>query len=124
MLLSQTEIQQVQSLVKLSFPHFSGWEFSNEINENYSGFAIWGCFQLGGSEFGSTRFFVTFDKDEDVWQGHLTVGMHSFWWSSTDEEDARLMSTSGFASLNDAITEFKKKVMPLCSALLVMDVSR
>ena len=122
MLLSQKEIQESQSLLQSVFPQFAEWKFSNELNDSYDGFCIWGRFQIDHSEYSSTRFFITFDKFTDERQGHLTVGMHNYWWSSTDEEDARLLSTDTCATLDRAIVELKKQIGKVSSAPLGVEM--
>jgi hypothetical protein len=68
------------------------------------------------------RFYVTFDRFFGNWSGHLTVGMHSYYWSSTDEDDARLLTSGTFETLDEAIVDLKKQIARLSSVLLGVDV--
>ena len=43
-IISPSEIQRSLRQAQAAFPHFSDWEHNNEVNESYSGFALWGEF--------------------------------------------------------------------------------
>ena len=53
------------------------------------------------------RFFITFDTYQKIWRGHLTIGQHSYFWSSADMGDAVLFSTGDCDTLDEAIAAFK-----------------
>ncbi len=122
MLLSRTEIVQAQKIVQAAFPRLKNWEISNEINDYYMGFCIWGIFRTDTEIPMSPRFFLTFDVYDGQWEGHLTSGQNSFFWTSADFGDARLLSSGKCMTLNDAIVALKKQIAFLCSTLLGFDV--
>lgn len=63
------------------------------------------------------RFFITLDTDhEDKWQGCLTIGLHSYLWSSADMGDAHLVNTETCETLEKAITALKAKILELFQA--------
>ncbi|GJD23914.1 hypothetical protein RIVM261_088700 [Rivularia sp. IAM M-261] len=116
MLLSEPEVQKVVEKVKLAFPHFNDWEYNNEQNEYYSGFCVWGEFVIGYQDMMPRRFYVTFNKYEYKWRGNLTIGKHSYYWSSTEEGDADLLHTAPCDSLEQVIAELKKQMVELFRA--------
>lgn len=63
------------------------------------------------------RFFITFDKNyENKWQGCLTIGQHSYLWSSADVGDAHLLDTELCETLEEAIVVLKAKMLELWRA--------
>ncbi len=117
MLLTEFEIQQVMAQVKTAFPFFTEWEYSNEENEDYPGFSVWGKFVTNAEELLSSRFFITFDKyHENKWRGYLTIGQHAYFWSSADAGDAYLLNTEPCESLEEAILALKAKMVELWRA--------
>ncbi|MEC4813425.1 MAG: hypothetical protein SAK29_09165 [Scytonema sp. PMC 1069.18] len=111
MLLSKPEIEQVLDQLKAAFPNLTDWEYNNEKNEEYFGFSVWGEFVLNPEELMPRRFFLTFDIDKDKWQGCLTIGQHSYLWSSADVGDAHLLNTEPCESLEEAIAAIKAEML-------------
>jgi hypothetical protein len=103
-LLTEPEIQQVLEQVKTAFPNFTDWEYNNEKNGEYFGFSVWGEYVIDFEELAMPRqFFLTLDTDhEDKWQGCLTIGQHSYLWSSADVGDAHLVNTEPCKTLKEA----------------------
>ena len=66
------------------------------------------------------RYFVTFDVYQKHWRGHMTIGQHSYFWSSADVGDAMLFSTKGCATLEDAIAAFKAGLLDLFKVFSVI----
>jgi hypothetical protein len=120
MILAESEVQQVIKQVKTAFPNLTDWEYNNEDNEDYYGFAVWGQFVLNPEELMHQTFFVTIDIYQDKWQGSLTTGQHSYFWSSTDEDDARLLNTKPCESLEEAIAQLKAEILRLFQAFSVV----
>ncbi|NET57108.1 MAG: hypothetical protein F6K47_13365 [Symploca sp. SIO2E6] len=119
MLLTEFEIQQVLEYVKVAFPNFTDWEYSNEVNQDYFGFSLWGQFVLDPEELRSKYFFITLDTYKEKWRSHLTIGQPSYLWSSADFGDAYLLSTGNHDSLADAITALKGEMLLLFKAFSV-----
>lgn len=61
MLLTEREIQQAIEQAKTAFPHFTDWQYKNEINGEYFGFSLWGEFVLNPEDLMPRRFFITLD---------------------------------------------------------------
>lgn len=120
MLLTEPEIQQVLDQVKAAFPNLTGWEYNNEKNGEYFGFSVWGEFVIQPEELTMPRrFFITLDTNhEDKWQGCLTIGLHSYLWSSADMGDAHLVNTDPCETLEEAITALKAKISELFQVFL------
>lgn len=117
MLLTELEIQQVLEQVQAAFPNLTNWEYNNEKNDEYFGFSIWGQFLINSEELiMPRRFFITLDTYEDKWQGCLTIGQHSYLWSSADAGDAHLVDTEPSETLQEAITTLKAKIAELLAA--------
>jgi hypothetical protein len=115
--LTEPEIQRSIERAKAAFPRFSDWEYNNEVNESYGGFALWGGFVPEPDEPMSSSYFITFDTYDATWRGHLTIGKHCYYWSSADCGDANLVDTDPCATLDDAIMALKKKMANLFAAL-------
>ena len=113
MLLPENEIPQVMEKAKAAFPNFSNWKYSNEINEEYSGFSLWGELTLDPEEEIPPNFFVTLDKNKEEWRGYLTVGQPSYLWSSADFGDAYLLAVGDYDSIEAAITGLKVEIVKL-----------
>jgi hypothetical protein len=64
---------------------------------------------------------VTFNRPEEQWVGHLTVGKHSYYWWSASFGDASLLSTEGCATLEEAITALKSRIAALFADCLAPD---
>jgi hypothetical protein len=118
-LLTEREIQQAIEQVKTNFPHFTDWEYNNEKNEDYFGFALWGEF-IFYPENNSNCFFITFDTSQENWQGALTTGQPSYLWTSADVGDAHLVSTESCQTLEEAIAALKAEMVKLFSAFSVV----
>jgi hypothetical protein len=120
MLLTEPEIQQVLNQAKAAFPNLTDWEYNNETNGEYFGFSMWGEFVLNPEELMPRRFFITLDTYEDKWQGCLTIGQHSYLWSSADVGDAHLLDTEASETLEEAIAVLKAKMVELLAAFSVV----
>ena len=61
---------------------------------------MWGKHVLKGDEkYGmNQRFFITIDFVESAWEGNLSIGQHSYFWSDADSGDARLLFTGPCAT--------------------------
>ncbi len=116
MILTELEIKQAIEKARNAFPLLTDWEFNNEENGEYFGFSVWGSFVLDPEDLMSRRFFITLDTYEQSWRGHLTIGQPSYLWSSTDEDDAYLLGTESYQSLEDAIASLKAKIAELFKA--------
>jgi len=126
MLLAQAEIEPVLTQVKAAFPNLSDWEYSNEDDGDHFGFTVWGCLvvQSGAESWEQRRFYVTFDiypeqgpeHGQERWRGALTIGQHSYLWTSADFGDAHLVNTEPCASLAEAITALKTGIADLAGA--------
>jgi hypothetical protein len=98
-------------------PFFTNWEYNNEKNAEYFGFSVWGELVLNSEELMPRRFFITLDKNhENKWQGCLTIGQHSYLWSSADVGDAHLLDTEPCETLEEAIVALKAKMLELWRA--------
>ncbi|PHJ59070.1 hypothetical protein VF14_13390 [Nostoc linckia z18] len=120
MILTESEIQQVLEQVQAAFPNLADWEYNNEKNEEYFGFSVWGEFVIKTEELViPRRFFITLDTNhEDKWQGCLTIGLHSYLWSSADVGDAHLVDTDPSDTLEEAIAALKAKISELFQVFL------
>jgi hypothetical protein len=116
-LLTESEIRRSLKQARAAFPRFSHWDHNNEVNESYSGFSLWGEFVPDPNEPMPRSFFVTFDTPQATWSGHLSIGKHCYYWSSADCGDANLVDTSPCATLEDAITNLKRRMTDLFTAL-------
>ncbi|MGE3537880.1 MAG: hypothetical protein AB7N91_10660 [Candidatus Tectimicrobiota bacterium] len=119
MLLTEFEVQQAIAQTKAAFPHFTDWEYRNEINGEYFGFSLWGQFILNPEDQIPPRFFITLDTYAEHWYGHLTIGQHCYLWSSADVGDAHLVDTESYNTLEEAIAALKMKTAKLCQALSI-----
>src|SRR5437588_6127063 len=106
MFLPKVEVRRSVELVTKAFPRFGNWEYQNEVDESYAGFTLWGIFVFDNDE-DQRRFFVTFGLYDAAWMGHLTIGQHSYYWSSADFGDAHLLDTTACATLEDAVKNLK-----------------
>ncbi len=120
MLLTEHEIQHVIEYTKTAFPHFTDWEYNNEINEDYFGFSLWGQFVLEPEDYMAPCFFITFDTYEESWRGHVTIGQPCYFWSSADVGDAHLLDTEPYKTLEDAIAALKEEIINLFRAFSVV----
>ena len=116
MLLPETEIPQIIEKVKAAFPNFSNWQYNNEVNPEYLGFSVWGEYVLNPEELMSQCFFITFDTYKEEWRGYLTIGQHSYFWSSADVGDAHLLGVGGHHSIDEAIRALKAEMVKLFDA--------
>jgi hypothetical protein len=120
-LLTESDIQQVMERVQTAFPFFTNWEYSNQKNDEYFGFSVWGELVINPEEIMPRRFFITLDLNhENKWEGCLTIGQHSYLWSSADVGDAHLLNTDMSESLEEAIVELKAKILELFRAFSVL----
>jgi hypothetical protein len=117
-ILSPSEIQRSLSQAQAAFPHFSHWEHHNEVDESYSGFALWGEFVHDPEGSSPTSFFITFDTHGATWTGHLSTGQHCYFWSSANCDDALLVDSDVCTTLEDAIASLKRRLADLFKAFL------
>jgi hypothetical protein len=117
-ILSPSEIQRALSQAQAAFPHFSHWEHHNEVDESYSGFALWGEFVHDPGGPSPSSFFITFNTPGATWTGHLSIGQHCYFWSSADCDDALLVGTEARTNLDDAIVSLKRRIADLFLAFL------
>ena len=104
------------------FPHFSRWEHNNEVNESYSGFALWA--NSSRSERPAPRsFFITFDTHGTTWTGHLSIGQHCYFWSSADCDDAFLVDTGACTKPWRTRSRASSGGWPICSGMLLGSVA-
>ena len=124
MLLTENEIQESVEQAQAAFPKFHNWQYNNEKDREYSGFSLWGQFDMVDNESqapSSPRsYFITFDTYQKNWRGHLTIGLHSYFWSSADMGDALLFSTGDRDTLDDAIVAFKAGLLDLFKVFSVI----
>lgn len=118
MLLTENEVQESLEQARTAFPKFDNWEYNNEKNAEYMGFSLWGEFDVDAAKGQRPRwppriYFITFDTYQENWRGHLTIGQHSYFWSSADMGDALLFSTGDCDALDDAIVAFKAGLLDL-----------
>ena len=113
MLLPETEIPQIIEKVKAAFPNFSNWQYNNEVNPEYLGFSVWGEYIFDPEELMSQCFFITFDTYKEEWRGYLTIGQHSYFWSSADVGDAHLLGVGRHHSIDEAIKSLKAEMVKL-----------
>lgn len=117
MLLTENDVRASVEQARTAFPRFHNWQYNNEKNEEYTGFSLWGEFDVVDDESPAPawprRYFITFDTYQKTWRGHLTIGQHSYFWSSADMGDAVLFSTGDCDTLGDAIAAFKAGLVDL-----------
>ena len=118
MFLTESQVEQALSEVRVAFPKLVDWEYSNEVDHDYFGFTVWGCLiiQDDDDSFSQRRFYATFDLYENKWRGTLTIGQHSYLWTSADVGDAHLAATKPCASLPEAIAALKVEIASLANA--------
>ncbi len=120
MLLTKPEVRRSIACVKTAFPRFGKWKHSNDGDSSHPGFALWGEFVPNPRARMSEHFFITFitfDIYGTAWNGCLSIGQHSYFWSSADAGDARLIDTNPCPTLEDAIAALKNKMARVFSAL-------
>ena len=122
MILTETQIQQAIEQAKAGFPHFTDWEYNNEKNGEYFGFSLWGKFVLDPENLMSRCFFITLDTYEEKWRGSLSIGQHSYLWSSADVGDAHLLYTDDCDSIEEAILVLKREMKKLFTAFSVIKI--
>jgi hypothetical protein len=116
-ILTESEIRSCLKQARAAFPCYSQWEYNNEVNESYSGFALWGELVPEPNESMPQSFFATFDTHQATWTGHLTIGKHCYFWSAADCGDAHLVDAGPCATLQEAITSLKQRMTDLFTAL-------
>ncbi|MGK7924142.1 MAG: hypothetical protein AB4290_02630 [Spirulina sp.] len=117
MILTDLEIEQALEKAKSAFPKLTDWQYNNENNSEYFGFALWGTFPVYHEKIYRRRnYFITLDTYEEKWQGYLTIGQPVFLWSSADCGDAHLVSTDSCDSLDKAIANLKAEIAQLFEA--------
>jgi hypothetical protein len=124
-LLAEAEVEPVLETLKAAFPKLSDWEYCNEEDGDHNGFTVWGCLTIkdGDHDFSARDYYVTFDihakqgQGKGQWRGTLSIGQHSYFWSSADAGDASLLDTAFCASLSEAITALKSQIRDFASAL-------
>ena len=107
MILNEAEIERALKLAKAEFPRFSNWRHSNVVDDSYSGFALWGEYNWDTHNPTSREFYVTFETFESSWKGILTIGQHSYFWSSAECGEAHLLDTPACPTLDEAIARLK-----------------
>ena len=120
MILTKLEIAKVMEKAKAAFPNFTDWEYNNEVKVEYFGFSLWGKFLVDPDELMSPSFFITLSTYEEKWECHLTMGQHSYFWSSADFGDAHVLATERYDSYDDAIVALKKAILELFKAFSVV----
>ncbi|MDM8550083.1 hypothetical protein QUF72_08405 [Desulfobacterales bacterium HSG2] len=116
--MTQHEIQQATEKAKAAFPKFADWEYDNGADEDFFGFSLWGEFSPDPDpeDLSPKVFFITLDTYKDEWSGHLTIGRHSYLWTSADFGDAHLIDTEPCETIEDAITSLKTEMTNLFRA--------
>ncbi len=113
MILTEHEVQQAIKQAETAFPNFADWEYNNdETNKDYFGFSLWGEYTPDPEEDMPRHFYITFDFCEEKW-GVLSIGQHSYFWSSADCGDAYLLNTESCNTLEDAIVALKAEMAAL-----------
>ena len=115
--LDEVDIPAVPDTVKTHFPHLTDWEYHNNVDDDYLGFAVWGEFTLRPDEEIAPRFFITFSLGPDGWQGDLTVGKPAYFWTSADVGDADLLNAPPCATLEEAIATLRQAMHSLAQAV-------
>jgi hypothetical protein len=80
--------------------------------------SLWGQYVLDPEVLMSRTFFITLDTYENQWHGSLTIGQHSYLWSSADMGDAHLLDTDSYEFLEEALAALKAEIVSLFDALL------
>jgi hypothetical protein len=117
MILNEHQIRQSLDTAKAAFPRFGNWQYNNEENPDYCGFALWGELVQDETESMPRHFFLTFDTYKKKWRGHLTIGQHQYFWSSADFGDANLLGTDECATLEEAIAALRAEIADFFAAL-------
>ncbi|AFZ50651.1 hypothetical protein [Dactylococcopsis salina] len=118
MLLPETEVQPALEQAQRAFPNFTNWNYINQANRDYFGFTMWGELTIEPDETMPRYFFITIDAPENQWRATLTIGQHSYLWSSADVGDAHLLATDYCDSLEAAISQLKAEIERLFQAIL------
>lgn len=114
MILTDSEIQLALADAQAAFPNFKNWEYVNDPeDDDYFGFSMWGEFVANPGEMMPRCFFVTLNTHQNVWRGNLTIGQHSYLWSSADFGDAHLINTQACLSLEEAIAALQQEITTL-----------
>jgi hypothetical protein len=121
MFLADHDIQHALEQVRVAFPSFTQWAYTNASDDERSlnGFSLWGQWVLRPEEFMARHFYITFATHAEHWSGHLTIGQHFYFWTSADVGDAHLLDTEECATLEEAIVALKAEMTRLCRALSV-----
>jgi len=117
MVLTEEEIKKVLETAKAAFPNLTDWQFQNKPDHEHDGFTMWGEFVFNPEEPLPNTFFITLYTRGECWQGSLTIGRYSYWWSSTEEGDSYLIGTPLYDSLDMAIIALKAEIIRLFTAL-------
>jgi hypothetical protein len=120
MILTEAEVQNALEKSKVAFPNLSDWEYQNEANTEYFGFTLWGQFTLTPADPMSQHYFITLGTYKEEWNGYLTIGQHSYLWSSADVGDAHLLGTDPCNSIEETIKELKTEILKLFRAFSVI----
>src|SRR5690606_37807038 len=123
--LAEEDIEPVLETLKTAFPNVSDWEYCNEVDGDHNGFTVWGSLsiQKGDKDLWAKHYYVTFDiydkekQGRGQWLGTLTIGQHSYFWSSADAGDAYLLDTEHYSSLSESVTALKMQIREFASAL-------
>jgi hypothetical protein len=114
-ILSAEAAEAALTEVKNSFANFGEWDFNNEVNGDYDGFACWGSAFPPDDD--DPCFFVTFNLTSEGWTGFLTVGQWAYYWSNTNEGDSFLLETDRVPTLAEAIRTLKGRIRSLADRL-------
>jgi hypothetical protein len=117
MILKDAEVRRSLEVAEAAFPRFDNWQYNNEENSEFTGFALWGELVPDPSESMPHCYFVTFETYRKNWRGHLTIGQHQYFWSSADVGDAHLIGTDDCVTLDDAIAALRARIADLFAAL-------
>jgi hypothetical protein len=117
MILTETQIEQVIAQAQTAFPNLTDWQYNNEVNGEYFGFALWGELVFYPEHPLPKSFFITLDTYQQEWRATLTIGQHSYLWSSADFGDAHLVTVDSCNSCQEAITALKQEMLRLFTAL-------
>ncbi|HAC63543.1 MAG TPA: hypothetical protein DCF68_08375 [Cyanothece sp. UBA12306] len=62
----------------------------------------------------------TLETYQEKWRSYLTIGLHSYLWSSADMGDAHLLSTDNFESVEETISQLKTEMFKLFKACSII----
>ncbi|NEO87763.1 MAG: hypothetical protein F6J87_26425 [Spirulina sp. SIO3F2] len=120
MMLTEPEIQSALATAQAAFPNFTDWQYIDDPeNSDYWGdFTMWGVYVANPGEMMSRRFFITLTAGKEAWSGSLTIGKHSYYWSSADFGDAYLVGGDSADSLDGAIASLQQAIATLFQTIV------